>query len=204
MGNATKRAFDATQNNRYIFISFFAPLGINNGRAIGTLAADITSCISVIAAHFAIRRIPVDHRVHIARGHAKKQIRLTKGFEGFGALPVGLGNDTHPKSLIFKHSANHGHAKARMIHVRITRDNNDVTTIPAKLRHLLAAHRQERRHAKARGPELAIAAQGLSIAGKKGNVGVGSHIPTIIRVITLINKVRLKTYRVFKLKSALL
>ena len=63
-----------------------------------------------------------------------------------------------------------------MIHIRITRDNDDVTAVPPELSHFFTTHWQKWRHAQARSPELAIAVQRLGVAGEEGNIGVGSHI----------------------------
>ena len=142
---------------------------------VGTPAADVTWRVSIIATDFAIRGVPIDHRVHVASCHAEKQIRLAQDFEGLRALPVRLRNDADPESLILEHPPDDGHAKARVIDIRVTRNDDDVTAVPAELSHFIAAHRQKRCDTEPRRPELAVAVQRLGIAREEGNIGVGSH-----------------------------
>jgi hypothetical protein len=76
---------------------FAAALRIDDGRAVGALAADVAGRVGVVAADLAVRRVAVDHRIHVAGGHAEEQVRLAQRLEGLGALPVGLGDDAHAK-----------------------------------------------------------------------------------------------------------
>ena len=55
--------------------------------------------VGVVGADFAVRRVAVDHGIHVARGHAPKQVGPAQRLERLGALPVGLGNDAHAKAL---------------------------------------------------------------------------------------------------------
>ena len=76
MGNAAQASFDSAQDNRHVFEGLAAALAVNNGGAVGALAADIAGGISVIAANFSISGIAVDHGVHVPRRHTPKQIGL--------------------------------------------------------------------------------------------------------------------------------
>lgn len=123
--------------------------------------------VGIVAANLAISRVTVDHRVHVAGRHAPEQIGLAQGLEGLGAGPVGLGDDAHAKALRLQHATDDGHAEARVIHIGIARDQNDVAAVPAELIHLRATHGQERRRAEALGPVRLVAGQRLGIAMEK-------------------------------------
>ena len=104
-----------------------------------------------------ISRVSVDHAVHIASGNAPKQIGLAQNFERLGALPVGLGNDADPEALRFQHPPDHGHAKARVVNIRVAGNDDDVAAVPAERVHLGPACRQEFGRAEPRCPVLAVA-----------------------------------------------
>ena len=185
MRDTAQGAFDSAQDHWGVFKRFFTALCVNNCSAIGALATNIARCVSIIATHFAISGVAINHRIHVASGHAKKQVWLAKGFKRLSTLPIRLGNNADPKTLIFEHPPDHGHTKAGMINIGITRDNNDVTAIPPELSHLVATHRQKGSHAKTRRPELAIAAQGLGVTWKEGNVGISCHVNRSIRLYAM-------------------
>ena len=99
VGNAAQAAFNATQDDGHVFVGFAAALAIDNGGAVGALAADIAGGVGVVTADFAVRRVAVDHGVHVARCHTPKQIGFAQGLERLGAGPVRLGDDAHTKAL---------------------------------------------------------------------------------------------------------
>ncbi|AIJ47165.1 hypothetical protein O987_15270 [Comamonas testosteroni TK102] len=176
VGNATQRTLDAAQHDGHILVGFAAALAVNDGRPIGALAGHIAGGVGIVAANLAISRVTVDHRVHVAGRHAPEQIGLAQGLEGLGAGPVGLGDDAHAKALRLQHATDDGHAEARVIHIGIARDQNDVAAVPAELIHLRATHGQERRRAEALGPVRLVAGQRLGIAMEKGNINRGVHV----------------------------
>ena len=156
MRNAPQGAFNTTQDDGHVLISLFAPLGINNSGSVGTLATNVAGRVGVVTAHLAICGVTVDHRVHVARCHPKKQVGLTQRLKRLGTLPVGLRDDTDPKPLVLKHAADDRHPKTGVINVSVTRHNDDVATVPAELIHLVSAHWQKRCHTEALRPILAI------------------------------------------------
>ena len=175
MRNASQAAFNATQNQGHIFVGFPATLAVDNGSAVGPFAAYIAWGVGIVGADLAVSRVAVDHGIHVAGGHTPKQIGFAQHLERFGALPVGLGDDAHPKALGFQHAPNHRHAKAGVVHVGIACDQNNVAAVPAQFVHLGAAHGQNGRRAKAGRPVLAVAGQRLGSARKKGDVNRGVH-----------------------------
>ncbi len=175
VGNAPQRAFDTAQNNGHILVGFTAALAVDDGRAVGALATHVARGVGVVGADLAVSRITVDHRVHVARRHTPKQIGLAQGLEGIGTVPIGLCNDADTKALGFQHTADDGHAKARVVHIRVAGDQDDVAAVPAQLVHLGTAHRQKWRRAKALGPVRLVAGQRLGSTFKKRDINRGRH-----------------------------
>ena len=175
MRDAAQAALNAAEHDGGVREGLAAALAVNDGRAIRSLAAHITRGVGVVAADFAVRRVAVDHGIHVAAGHAPKQIGFAQRLESFGAGPVGLSDDADPKALVFQHAPDHGHAKAGVVHIGITRDQHDVATVPAQLGHFGPAHWQKRGRAKALRPVLAVTGQRLGVAREKRDVGEGVH-----------------------------
>jgi hypothetical protein len=175
VGDAAQAAFDAAQDDGHVLEGLAAALAVDNGRAVGPLAADVAGGVGVVGADLPVSGVAVDHAVHVARRDAPEQVGFAQRLEGLGALPVGLGDDADAKALRLQHAANHRHAKAGVIDIGVTRDQHHVAAVPAQLLHLGAAHRQKRRRAKACRPKLAVAGQRLGGAREKGDVDRGVH-----------------------------
>ena len=175
MGNAAQRTFNAAKHDGDVFVSLAAALAVDNGRTVGALATDVACRVRIVTANLAVSGVAIDHRIHVARRHAEKQVRLAQRFKRVGALPIGLGDDADTKALHFQHPANHRHAKTRMVNIGIAGDDDDVAAVPAQFVHLGAAHRQKFRSAKAGRPVLAVAGQRLGGTREKRNVNRGVH-----------------------------
>jgi hypothetical protein len=89
----------------------------------------------------AIRRVAVDHRVHVAAGNAEEHARLAQRLERLRRLPVRLRDDADAEAMGFEQPADDRHAEARMVDIGIARHQHDVAGIPAERRHLGAVHR---------------------------------------------------------------
>jgi len=165
VGDAAQAGLDAAQHDGHLFVGLAAALAIDDGGAVWALAAHVAGGVGVVGADFAIGRVAVDHRIHVTRRHAPKQIGLPQRLEGLGAVPIGLGDDAHPKALGLEHAPDHGHAKAGVIDIGVARDQHHVAAVPAQALHLGAAGGQKRRNAKALGPVGLVTAQGLECLG---------------------------------------
>ena len=170
MSDAPQRAFNPAQDDGHFLVGFAAALRIHQRGAVRPLAADVACGVSVIRADLAVRRVAVDHRIHVAGGHTEKQIGLAQNSKRVSGLPVGLGNDADTKALRLEHAADDSHAKARMVHIRVARDDDDVAAVPAQRLHFLTAGRQKLGRAKTRRPVLAVTGQRLGGAREKGDV----------------------------------
>ena len=82
----------------------------------------------------------VDHRVHVAGADAEEQSRPTKPPPVIAGVPIGLGDDAHPKASRLEHAAKNAHGKARVIDISVARHDHDVQFVPTSLLGLLHRH----------------------------------------------------------------
>ena len=141
MGDATQRRLDAAEHDRHILERLAAALRVDEGAAIRPPAALAAGGVGVVVAQPAVRRVAVDHRIHVAAGDAEEQGRLAQRLERFGRLPVGLGDDADAIALGFEQPADNRHAEARVIDIGVAGDQHDVAGVPAEGGHLGASHR---------------------------------------------------------------
>ncbi len=120
--------------------------------AIRPLAALAVRRVRIVAAHAAIGRVAVHHRIHVPGGDAEEQVRAAERLERIGAVPVGLGDDAHAETLRLEHPADDGHAEAGVIDVSVAGDDDDVAAVPAERVHFLPGHGQERSRPEAGRP----------------------------------------------------
>ena len=64
---------------------------------------------------------------------AEKEVGPAQRSKWFGTGPVRLGDNTHTEAMGFEDPADDRHPEARMIHVGITRHNDDITAWPGRL-----------------------------------------------------------------------
>ena len=129
---------NTAENNRHIFPCFFTALGIDQRGAVRTFARNVVRRVGIVMAQSAIGGVTVDHRVHVACGHTKEQVRFTQTHKIVFVVPLRLGDNPYAKALCFQHTSANCHAKAGMIDVCIAGNQNDVAAIPAKLVHFVA------------------------------------------------------------------
>ena len=141
MGNSAQTGLNTANDHGHISKCFFAALGVNQCRAVGPQATFATRRISVVAARLAIRRVVVDHRVHVPCRDTKEQGGSTQYRKSVGALPVGLGDDAHAKTLSLQGSANHRHAKTGVVDISVATHDDDIATVPSQGVHFRTASR---------------------------------------------------------------
>ncbi len=176
MGDAAQAGFDAADDDGW---PIPAPglaqlLAVYDDGAIRPLAGLGVRRIGIVAAWLAIGGIVVDHRIHVAGGHAEEQGGPAQRAKGLWVVPVRLRDDADAKALGLEAAPDHGHAEAGMIDVGIAGDQDDVAGIPAQLVHFLAAHRQDRRRREAMGPVTAPVEQATGRSGNAAGCGACS------------------------------
>ena len=159
MGDAPQRRLDAANDDGRIRKSFPTTLGIDNDGAIRSSAAFSAGSVGIVMAQPAVRRVAVDHGVHVAGGHAIEKVWLAKPAEILRVLPVRLGDEPDAESLRLEQAANDRHAETGVVYIGVAGDEDDVAGIPAKRLHLLPRHGQEWRDAETMRPMLAVGKQ---------------------------------------------
>ena len=114
-----------------------------------------------------VGRVAVDHRVHIAAGHAEEEVWLAERGEGLRVAPFRLRDDSDAKPLRLEQAADDRHAEARVVDIGVARDEDHVAAVPAETLHLGARHRQKGRDAEAMRPMLAVGKKGLGARGRR-------------------------------------
>ena len=154
--DAAQRGLDAADDDRHVLERLAHALRIHDDAAVRACAGGTVRRVGVVAADAAVRGVAVHHRVHVAAGDAEEQVRRPELHEVASGPPVRLRDDADAKPLRLEHAADDRHAEARVIHVGVTGDDDDVAAVPAELVHFDARHRQERRGPEPLRPVLAV------------------------------------------------
>ena len=157
--NAAQTRLDATDDDRHVGEGLAGALGIDDHRAIRSLATLTRRGIRIVAADTSVAGVAIDHRVHVAGGNAEEQVRLAELAKRLGTVPIGLGDDADPEPLRLEQTTDDRHPKTRVIDVGIAGDDDHIAAVPAEHIHLGATHGQERGDPEAGGPVLAMTEQ---------------------------------------------
>ena len=114
-----------------------AAVGVHDGRAVGPQAHPVAGGVEVLRAALFRRRVVRDHRVDVAAADHHAVARAAHRAEGVRAVPVGLGEHGHAVALGLQNTRDDGCAEARMVDIRVRRDNEEVVVVPAALDHLI-------------------------------------------------------------------
>ena len=86
----------------------------------------------ILAAHTAVGRVAVYHRVHGSRRYAEEEARATELLEVTEvAMPVGLRHDGYAIAVSLQDSSEDSRSEGWMIYVGITREEDDVQFVPS-------------------------------------------------------------------------
>ena len=160
--DAAQAGLDAADDERNALEGLPHALRVDDHRVIGAPAGLAIRRVGVVRPDAAIRRVAVHHGVHVARRHAEEERGRAQRLEGLGGGPVRLGDDADAKALGFEQASDHGHAEARVVHVGVAGDQDDVAGVPPQRVHLGAGHGQHGRRRQPAGPVLAV---GEEVAG---------------------------------------
>ena len=70
--HAPETGFNTTNHQRDVSVGFSGPLTVNRHRAIRSFPGNIARGVSVVVTTFAVSRVVIDHRVHVARGNTEE------------------------------------------------------------------------------------------------------------------------------------
>jgi hypothetical protein len=184
--NAAQRGLDAADHDGHVLVGLARALRVDDHAAVRPGARDAVRRIGVVASDAAIRGVAVHHRIHVAARDTEEQVRPAEAHEVARGMPVRLGDDPDTEALRLEYATDDGHAEARVVHVGVARDDDDVAGVPAELVHLCPRHGQERGRAEPVGPELAV---GKELAGglhgaqfRRGGVRTRLALPALTGV----------------------
>src|SRR3569832_2028993 len=157
LGDAAEGGFDATYDDGDVLEGFARTLRVDDDGAVGAFAALASWRVGIVTSDTAIRRVAIDHGVHVAGGDAEEEVRSAERGECVGAVPVRLGDDANAETLGFEDAADDGHAEAGVVDISVAGDDDDVTAVPAEEVHFRTGHGQNRGCTEAFGPVAAVA-----------------------------------------------
>ena len=158
-GNAAQRRLDAANDDRRVLEGFATTLTVDDDGAVGAFSRRTARRVAVIVPNPPVRRVVVDHGIHVSGGNAEKQIWFSQGSEGVRAGPVWLRDDADAEALRLPEPPDNRHTETGMVNIGVARHHDDIAGIPAKRIHLPPGHRQERRRAQAMSPETLVGKQ---------------------------------------------
>ena len=87
---------------------------------------------SIFAAHSAVCRVAIHHRVHSSRRYTEEEARASELLEvAEVAMPVGLWNDGYTIAVRFQDSSEDSCSEGWVVYVGVTRKEDDVQFIPS-------------------------------------------------------------------------
>ncbi len=148
MRDAPQAGLDAAGDDGDSLERLARPLAIGERRPVGPAADLPGGAVGVVVAHFAIGRVMVDHRVHIAGADREEEPRPAKLAPWLARSPVGLTQNPHAMPFALQQPPQQRHRETRMIDVSIARHEHDIDGIPPAGFHFSPTHWQRRRGSK--------------------------------------------------------
>ena len=143
VGQAAQACLDAADDDGGVLERLTDEIAVDRDGTVGAVTFLAAGGIGVGVAAVLGHRIVVDHGVHVAGTDEKPQARLAERSDAGGVGPVGLADDAHFVTVRVEYAADDSHAKARMVHVGITADIDEVALVPAARIHVGAADGEE-------------------------------------------------------------
>ena len=144
VADAAQRSLNTAQCHRYIGIEFLQYLCIDDRRIVGAHVVTGVGAESIFAAHSAVCRVAIHHRVHSSRRYTEEEARTTELLEVTEvAMPVGLWNDGYTVAVCLQDSSEDSSPEGWVVYVGITRKEDDVQFIPSSEFALLLGGWQE-------------------------------------------------------------
>jgi len=82
VGNPAQAGFDTADDEGHLAVGLPQALAVDDHSPVGSPVPKVVRCIGVVIAPFSVRRITVDHGIHIAGGHTEEKSRLAEHLEG--------------------------------------------------------------------------------------------------------------------------
>src|SRR5690606_13849371 len=152
MGEAPQAGFNAADHNGRLRERLAQSLCIDDCGPVRPLAGKPPRRVGVVTARFLVARIVVHEGIHVPPCDTEEKHWFSELLETLDAVPVWLINHADSKPVFFEQTTYDGHAKTRMIDIRVARDEDDVAGFPTEGFHFLLSSRQKRRDSEALGP----------------------------------------------------
>ena len=143
MGQPPQAGLNAADENGNILIGAADQVAVNDSGVIRPFSHDTARGKGIGFPAVAGDGIVVHHGVHIAARNQKRQPGRSEYIDGFGILPVRLGDDAHAVAVMLQNPADNGVAKGGMIHIGIPNHIYKVALDPSPGFHFLPGHRQK-------------------------------------------------------------
>lgn len=149
MGQPPQTGFYAADEDGHVPVGLADEIAVHDGGPVRPLAHDATGGEGVGLPAVMGHGIVVYHGVHIAPCDQKAQSGPSQGADGFGILPVWLGENPHFIPRRLQNPADDGVAKGGMVHVGVTNDIDKVALFPSPGCHICPGDWQKFRHRNA-------------------------------------------------------
>ena len=118
-------------------------VGVDDDGPVRTQPRLFPGRVEVLAPSVLCRRVVRDHGVQVPRAYHYAQPRRAHGLERLRRVPVRLAEHSDPVAFGLQHPGNDRRAEARVVHICVPADDEEVIPPPAALVHVLGGHRQE-------------------------------------------------------------
>ena len=143
VGKAAQARLQSADDDGDVAEGLAAAVGVHDGRAVGPQAHPVAGGVEVLRAALFCRRVVRDHRVDVAAADHHAVARTAHRAEGIRAVPVRLGEHGYAVALVLQHACDDRRAEARVVDIRVRRDDKEVIVVPAALDHLVLRDRQK-------------------------------------------------------------
>ncbi len=145
MREATQRRFDAAGQDRNARERLTGALAVRERRPVGTLADLAARSVSVVVADLAVRRVMVDHRIHIPGADAKSDARASETAKIGDVVPVRLAQNGDAEPVRFKDASEKPDGETRVVDVSVAGNEDDVDFVPTAFLDFFGGHGKRRR-----------------------------------------------------------
>ena len=144
---APKRRLNAADHDGHVGKELLQPASVDGRRVVGSASGRGVRRVGVTRAPLPCGRVVVDHRIHVAAGHAEEEAGPAARGEVVREarfVPPRLRNDSHAKTARGEHPGNERHTESRVIDVRVAVHQDDVELVPSAGVRLVERRRHKR------------------------------------------------------------
>ena len=136
-----QRRLDAAQDDRGVLECAPDEVAVDDARVVGAQPHLAAGRVRIGLAAVLGDGVVVDHRVHVARGHEKAELRFAEHGDAARVAPVGLRDHAHLEAMRLEEARDDRHAKRGVVDVRVAAHVHEVDAVPAARFHLLSVRR---------------------------------------------------------------